>query len=84
MSCRSCRNPPWATYRFRPWDYHKEHSRGLWSCEADIPMEDILNFFLRIFVVKVHSMAGPVLGTADAAINKTQGVFTVMKTVQET
>lgn len=47
-------------------------------------MEDILNFFLRIFVVKVHSMAGPVLGTADAAINKTQGVFTVMKTVQET
>ena len=30
-------------------------------------------------------MAGPVLGTADAAINKTQGLFTVMeKTMQDT
>lgn len=48
-------------------------------------MEDILSFLLRIFVVKAHSMAGPVLGTADAAINKTQGLFTVMeKTMQDT
>lgn len=47
-------------------------------------MEDILSFLLRIFIVKAHSMAGPVLGTADAAISKTQGVFTVMeKTVQQ-